>query len=91
MELEYFNPVFRTTRRNADIKPHIFSQFLLRSINKVRRIEYVSLITVSRQKRLKCRSLVRGRKRVIDSSKIRFMKRFSLSDFLEHSEMKCYL
>lgn len=50
MELEYFNPVFRTTRRNADIKPHIFSK-LLRSINKVRRIEYVSLITIIKAKK----------------------------------------
>lgn len=53
MELEYFNPVFRTTRRNADIKPHMFSQFLLRSINKVRRIEYVSLITIIKAKKKK--------------------------------------
>lgn len=91
MELEYFNPVFRTTRRNADIKPHIFSQFLLRSINKVRRIEYVSLITIIKAKKRLVLTPSKRKERVIDSSKMRFMKRFSLSDFLEHSEMKCYL
>lgn len=91
MQLEYSNPVFRTTRRNANIKTHMFSQFLQRFINKVKRIEDVSLITITKAEKKKVLTPSKRKERVIDSSKMRFMKKFSLSDFLEHSEMKCYL
>ena len=70
----------------------MFSQFLQRSINKVKRIEDVSLITITKaKKKKKVLTPSKRKERVIDSTKMRFMKKFSLSDFLEHSEMKCYL
>ena len=74
------------------ISSHICSlSFSKRSINKVKRIEYVSLITITKAKKRLVLTPSKRKERVIDSSRMRFMKKFSLSDFLEHSEMKCYL
>lgn len=91
MQLEY-STQYSELPEEMQISRHMFSQFLQRSINKVKRIEDVSLITITKaKKKKKVLTPSKRKERVIDSTKMRFMKKFSLSDFLEHSEMKCYL